>query len=93
MEVPDEVVRELREYLEWVTSRVSCLRPHDPRRLLASLPEPPPMLLPCPFCGGQPEILKGNFFVRCPNADCATDGPTGDDERDAIRLWNIRKES
>jgi hypothetical protein len=93
MEVPDEVIRELREYLGWITSRVPCPRPHDPCRLLAMIPEPPPALLPCPFCGGQPEILMGYLFVHCPNPDCATDGPSGDDERDAIRLWNTRKES
>jgi hypothetical protein len=94
MEVPDEVIRELRECLAWLAEHTQqSPQAFDYSGFLRGLPEPPPALLPCPFCGGQPEILRGHFFVHCPNPDCATDGPTGDDERDAIRLWNTRKES
>ena len=33
-------------------------------------------LLPCPFCGNGPEIIRGALikFVRCPNKDCYLGG-------------------
>lgn len=50
-------------------------------------------LKPCPFCGGkeiEPEEF-GCFVFTC--ADCGTEGPAGDTEAEAAKLWNTRPDS
>ena len=43
---------------------------------------------PCPFCGSDDLHMQGNKsnYVYCEN--CDTYGPDGEDEEEAIRLWN-----
>ena len=50
-------------------------------------------LKPCPFCGGQTEIvLESDYFtVRCTNTECYSvidDWRTSEDE--ATKAWNRR---
>lgn len=42
----------------------------------------------CPFCGSDDLHVQGNksTYVYCEN--CDTYGPDGEDEEEAIRLWN-----
>lgn len=53
-------------------------------------------LLPCPFCGEQPEwinqiIHDSHFYIRCPNGECHITIKA--DRRDkAIGFWNRRSE-
>ena len=55
-------------------------------------------LLPCPFCGGEAVVRRGNvsklYYVRCSNIECAalpiTDGFST--EGQAARAWNRRAE-
>lgn len=47
---------------------------------------------PCPFCGNAVDSVAleddyGNRNVRC---RCGARGPSADNEREAIDLWNIR---
>jgi hypothetical protein len=50
-------------------------------------------ILPCPFCGKQPKILKsfGTYKLRC---DCELKPTTGIyfREKNAVQAWNKRKE-
>lgn len=50
-------------------------------------------LLPCPFCGSEPEL--GSFgravTVHCPNENCDVGAETAaDTERAAFEQWNRR---
>lgn len=49
-------------------------------------------LKPCPFCGGEADLLdtlpSGGCWCRCD--ECSSDGPSGDTEADAIAAWNRR---
>ena len=47
-------------------------------------------LLPCPFCGGEVNILVfgGVYMVQCENCRIATDIDT--EKETAIKVWNTR---
>lgn len=46
-------------------------------------------LMPCPFCGTQPDECDiGQFVVECPS--CAIVGPASDNSNAARRAWNTR---
>lgn len=46
-------------------------------------------LLPCPFCGDEPEICRTQvFWVKCTNCECETAGSVS--IRGAIAIWNRR---
>jgi Lar family restriction alleviation protein len=50
-------------------------------------------LLPCPFCGGEADILKAatnicDYWVTC--ANCGADGPWKDTRAETIAAWNTR---
>jgi hypothetical protein len=54
-------------------------------------------LLPCPFCGGEPDLVLcvTTAYVRCMQAGCDTTGPVaprvlGHHGNEAISLWNTR---
>jgi hypothetical protein len=58
-----------------------------------------PKLLPCPWCGYEPEVLKTPnessgppWIVVCPQVDCGIIEFNGASKADAIRRWNTRKE-
>jgi Lar family restriction alleviation protein len=47
------------------------------------------MILPCPFCGSQPDEQDASMFVvECPS--CGIHGPACDDAVHAIAAWNKR---
>lgn len=52
-------------------------------------------LKPCPYCGGEAEILTStstiNRWASC--TECASEGPEGDTAEAAVALWNTRTES
>ena len=52
--------------------------------------EPAPR--PCPFCGGEAEIVKMGFeveiFIRC--TDCLVETPWYPSRKKAIEAWNRR---
>ena len=57
-------------------------------------------LLPCPFCGGEADLVKyigkldcKKFAVECRNIECPTLPCTEWylDKEEAIKAWNIRK--
>ena len=44
---------------------------------------------PCPFCGGEANIEKGNhYWAVCP--DCATRGSAYGNRDNAVKAWNTR---
>ena len=51
-----------------------------------------PEIKPCPFCGGEAEIVKMEFedeiFIRC--ADCLVEIPWYPGRKKAIEAWNKR---
>ena len=50
-------------------------------------------LKPCPFCGGEAEILQTSGHMFCPLcSDCDTSGGHYFTEEDAARAWNDRAE-
>lgn len=56
------------------------------------MPDPAPVLLPCPFCGsGAVAMLDmwGEAIVRCQNNLCEAE-TWGPDQFDAIARWNRR---
>jgi hypothetical protein len=97
MEVPDEVIRELRECLAWLAEHTQqSPQAFDYSGFLRGLPEPPPALLPCPFCGSEAELIryKPFGFVACTSQECGIRPGIGrEDAADAIIRWNTRKES
>jgi len=55
------------------------------------------LVLPCPFCGKQPECQDYDylgFFVSCENPDCGVNPSSNGGEDDsleaAIKNWNNR---
>ena len=45
---------------------------------------------PCPFCGGEANIEKGNhYWAVCP--DCATRGSAYGNRDNAVKAWNTRQ--
>ena len=50
-------------------------------------------LEPCPFCGRAVGLLRSATWVRATCAFCEADGPTCDDDEDAIAAWNRRAPS
>jgi hypothetical protein len=101
MEVPDEVIRELRECLAWLAEHTQqSPQAFDYSGFLRGLPEPPPALLPCPFCGseGDAEVVSNlatppTWMVFCRESECHARGPLSAHSFHAIQLWNTRKES
>lgn len=57
------------------------------------------LALPCPFCGGSPEIQpwhggpRTKRLISCVNEACLV-GPmvTGDTEKKAVAAWNTREQ-
>jgi len=54
-------------------------------------------LLPCPFCGGEAEILtaesmNGGYLFGIMCNDCRSRGDVYDTEAEAIEAWNTRAE-
>lgn len=54
-------------------------------------------LLPCPFCGGEAEILtaesmRGGYLFGIMCNDCCSRGDVYDTEAEAIAAWNTRAE-
>lgn len=53
-------------------------------------------LLPCPFCGDQPELspallrMKPAWMVECHNESCFASTLARITDRDAIKAWNRR---
>ena len=47
-------------------------------------------LLPCPFCGIEPQVCRAlsRWYVGC--VDCTAMGPTTDSKEQAIAKWNER---
>lgn len=64
---------------------------------MTTAPVPVPDLVPCPFCGGRPELVAGErynddeqlHFVRC--LQCAAEGPWAKSAGGARRWWNKRE--
>lgn len=55
-------------------------------------------LLPCPFCGGEVELLteevdatREAYNFHCDNCDMSTYYDYPNDREDAIKQWNTRK--
>lgn len=46
-------------------------------------------LLPCPFCGGEAELVGRRHWVRCKR--CAVESGYYDNPETAIENWNTRK--
>lgn len=47
-------------------------------------------LLPCPFCGGEAEILGDKtHWIYCPN--CCSETKSFKTKKEAIERWNTRK--
>lgn len=52
-----------------------------------------PELLPCPFCGGSPEMGEGENGLKavlCLNKNCYVMGPIREEARNAASAWNRR---
>lgn len=53
-------------------------------------------LKPCPFCGGEPEILEISYYtyVKCMNAKCAINPITPGylDADRTVHEWNKRED-
>ena len=48
-------------------------------------------LLPCPFCGADDPVFRGQHdchYVQCEG--CGASGPDCDDPDEAERTWNLR---
>lgn len=60
----------------------------------------PPELLPCPFCGNQPELMEGHrnhWRVECPKCGVRraqfANGGAAEDQARAVRCWNRRADN
>lgn len=47
-----------------------------------------PFLLPCPFCGCEPEFSDGNFWIEC--SSCHASSRACSTVELAIAFWNRR---
>lgn len=54
--------------------------------------KPGTKLLPCPFCGGEPEFMDGFYhrYVMCRNKACEAMGNSSMDAKTVIAAWNRR---
>lgn len=52
-----------------------------------------PQLLPCPFCGGQPAILRSTGTIMCPGAECFGPCTTAETVEDSVVQWNTRADT
>lgn len=87
----EEVVKQLEEQFDVLVSvgdpaTALCLWGWSP----VTSEKPMPMLLACPFCGGNPLMWrwKSTMSIHC--ADCGANGPIMNSEEDAIAGWNDR---
>ena len=53
-------------------------------------------LLPCPFCGHEPEVRAGRggtrWYVQCMNDQCKCTVQLFDSRAQAVKAWNTRKD-
>ncbi len=54
-----------------------------------------PKILPCPFCGSEPEVMgsgeqQRGLMIHCIGKDCPNPSTSYYDHASAIRVWNRR---
>lgn len=62
------------------------------RQILETLEEwPAKITLPCPKCGND-KIICSSYPFRFICTECQTSGPTGQSQKEAMELWNTRRD-